>query len=80
MKNVGVLEPGRNARSMLDLQDPHLDWTHLARGMGVDVDTAPARGLEREGGQLVLGGNRGHGFFLPHVARRCSAPVCSRGR
>ena len=43
MKNVGVVEPGRNARRMLDLEEPYLDWTHLARGMGVEavsVDTA----------------------------------------
>ena len=45
MKNVGVVEPGRNARRMLDLEEPYLDWTHLARGMGVEavsVDTVEA--------------------------------------
>jgi acetolactate synthase-1/2/3 large subunit len=62
MKNVGVKEPGRNARRMLDLQEPHLDWTHLARGMGVDavsVDTvegfarALQDGLKRRGPFLI---------------------------
>ncbi|MCD0506057.1 acetolactate synthase large subunit, partial [Bordetella petrii] len=42
MKNVGVQEPGRNAKRMLDLQEPSLDWVQLAAGMGVEavrVDT-----------------------------------------
>ncbi|MNT16113.1 putative acetolactate synthase large subunit IlvX [compost metagenome] len=62
MKNVGVQEPGRNARRMLDLEEPYLDWTHLARGMGVEavsVDTvegfarALADGLKRRGPFLI---------------------------
>ncbi len=62
MKNVGVMEPGRNARRMLDLQEPHLEWTHLARGMGVEavsVDTvegfarALQEGLKRRGPFLI---------------------------
>ncbi|MBR8653910.1 acetolactate synthase large subunit [Achromobacter sp. Marseille-Q0513] len=62
MKNVGVLEPGRNARRMLDLQEPHLEWVPLARGMGVDavsVDTiegfadALRAGLKRRGPFLI---------------------------
>lgn len=62
MKNVGVLEPGRNARRMLDLQEPHLEWVPLARGMGVDavsVDTiegfadALCAGLKRRGPFLI---------------------------
>jgi acetolactate synthase-1/2/3 large subunit len=62
MKKVGVEEPGRNARRMLDLQEPHLDWTHLARGMGVEavsVDTvegfarALQEGLKRRGPFLI---------------------------
>jgi len=62
MKNVGVKEPGRNARRMLDLEEPYLDWTHLARGMGVEavsVDTvegfarALADGLKRRGPFLI---------------------------
>lgn len=42
MKNVGVQQMGENARRMLDLDNPSLDWVHLARGMGVEavrVDT-----------------------------------------
>ncbi|MFY1971294.1 acetolactate synthase large subunit [Achromobacter dolens] len=62
MKNVGVQEPGRNARRMLDLEEPYLDWTHLARGMGVEavsVDTvegfarALQDGLKRRGPFLI---------------------------
>ncbi len=43
LKNVGVAAAGPNARRMLELDDPHLDWVHLAKGMGVEgvrVDTA----------------------------------------
>ena len=62
MKNVGVQEPGRNARRMLDLQEPSLEWVSLARGMGVDavsVDTiegfadALRAGLKRRGPFLI---------------------------
>lgn len=35
LKNVGAGAPGVNARAMLNLDDPNLDWVHLARGMGV---------------------------------------------
>lgn len=44
-RKVGAGETGVNASRMLDLDDPALDWVHLARGMGVDsvrVDTAEA--------------------------------------
>jgi len=37
MRNVGVEEIGRNARRMLDLDQPSLDWVSLAKGMGVDA-------------------------------------------
>lgn len=37
MRNVGVNEFGRNARRMLDIDDPTLDWCALAKGMGVDA-------------------------------------------
>jgi len=62
MKNVGVQEPGRNARRMLDLQEPSLDWVSLAAGMGVEavrVDTVEAftkamqAGLARKGPYLI---------------------------
>jgi len=36
LRSVGAGEPGRNARRMLDLDGPALDWTHLARGMGIE--------------------------------------------
>jgi acetolactate synthase I/II/III large subunit len=36
LRNVGAGEPARNARRMLDLDEPALDWTHLARGMGIE--------------------------------------------
>jgi len=45
LKNVGAGEAGRNASRMLDLDDPALDWVHLAKGMGVGAaraDTAEA--------------------------------------
>ena len=34
---VGAGKPGRNARRMLDLDEPALDWTRLATGMGVEA-------------------------------------------
>lgn len=37
LKNVGAGTPGRNARAMLDLDDPALDWVQIARGMGVEA-------------------------------------------
>ncbi|OZI41092.1 acetolactate synthase large subunit [Bordetella genomosp. 1] len=62
MKNVGVVEPGVNARRMLDLDQPELDWVSLARGMGVEavrVDSIEAftramqAGLARKGPYLI---------------------------
>ncbi|HVL57071.1 MAG TPA: acetolactate synthase large subunit, partial [Burkholderiaceae bacterium] len=38
-KAVGA-SPGPNAMRILDLADPHLDWVHLARGMGVEAARA----------------------------------------
>ncbi|MGS1096562.1 acetolactate synthase large subunit (plasmid) [Aquamicrobium terrae] len=40
MRNVGVNDFGRNARRMLDLDSPELDWCSLARGMGVEAARA----------------------------------------
>jgi acetolactate synthase-1/2/3 large subunit len=40
MKNVGVTSVGVNARRMLDLDDPPLDWVSLARGLGVEAELA----------------------------------------
>lgn len=62
MKNVGVQEPGVNARRMLDLDQPELDWVSLARGLGVEavrVDSIEAftsavqAGLARKGPFLI---------------------------
>jgi acetolactate synthase-1/2/3 large subunit len=35
LKNVGAPTAGVNARAMLTLDRPDLDWVHLAQGMGV---------------------------------------------
>jgi len=35
LARAGVREPGRNARVLTELSEPALDWTALARGMGV---------------------------------------------
>lgn len=40
MRNVGVNAIGENARRMLDLDHPALDWVSLARGMGVEAARA----------------------------------------
>ena len=36
MRNVGVNQFGENARRMMQLDDPALDWVALANGMGVE--------------------------------------------
>jgi acetolactate synthase-1/2/3 large subunit len=40
LKNVGAGSPGRNARQMLDIDGPVIDWPMLARSMGVEAATA----------------------------------------
>jgi len=40
LRGVGAGEPGVNARRMLDIDQPALDWTHLAAGMGVECGRA----------------------------------------
>jgi acetolactate synthase-1/2/3 large subunit len=52
LARAGVTEPGRKARSLTDLSNPDIEWTSLARGLGVPsvrVETADAltRELER---------------------------------
>jgi acetolactate synthase-1/2/3 large subunit len=37
LRSVGAGEAGRNARRMLDLDQPALQWTKLAAGMGVEA-------------------------------------------
>src|SRR5690606_25484908 len=40
LKMVGAGEPGRNARRMLDLDNPTFDWVHMAKASGVDAARA----------------------------------------
>lgn len=40
MRNVGVETVGTNARRMLDIDHPALDWVFLARGLGVEAARA----------------------------------------
>lgn len=40
MRNVGVQTIGENARKMLDLDKPTLDWVSMAKGMGVEAARA----------------------------------------
>lgn len=40
LRGVGAGEPGRNAKRMLDLDEPVLQWTKLAAGMGVEAARA----------------------------------------
>jgi acetolactate synthase I/II/III large subunit len=37
MRNVGVNDFGHNAKRMLNLDEPALDWVLMARGMGVEA-------------------------------------------
>jgi acetolactate synthase I/II/III large subunit len=40
LRGIGDGEPGANARRMLDIDQPALQWTHLATGMGVEAARA----------------------------------------
>ena len=40
MRNVGVNDFGRNAKLMLNLDEPALDWVSMAKGMGVEAGRA----------------------------------------
>lgn len=40
MRNVGVNDFGRNAKLMLNLDEPALDWVSMANGMGVEAGRA----------------------------------------
>ncbi|NYT62562.1 acetolactate synthase large subunit [Alcaligenaceae bacterium] len=40
LKMVGAGEPGRNARRMLDLDNPAFDWVHMAKASGVEAARA----------------------------------------
>ncbi|WP_238529707.1 acetolactate synthase large subunit [Pseudooceanicola batsensis] len=46
LKGVGAGEAGRNARRMLDFDDPAIDWVKLAQSMGVEAaSTETAEGF-----------------------------------
>src|SRR5690606_31474808 len=40
MLKVGANQHGANARRMLNLDEPRLDWCQIARGMGVEAASA----------------------------------------
>jgi acetolactate synthase I/II/III large subunit len=40
LRNVGAGVAGKNARAMLDLDNPALDWVSVAKGMGVEAKRA----------------------------------------
>jgi acetolactate synthase-1/2/3 large subunit len=40
LKDVGAGVPGVNARRMLDIDDPALNWVQIAQGMGVEAVSA----------------------------------------
>ena len=44
LQAMGGPEPGANARRMLTLDSPNLDWVHMARGHGVDAVRAATAG------------------------------------
>ena len=49
LARAGVTEPGRKARSLTDLSNPDIEWTSLARGLGVPaVRVESAEALTRE--------------------------------
>ncbi len=62
MENVGVTDPGQKALDMFELDRPPLDWSVLARGLGVAAETAAdgealltalERGLSEPGPYLI---------------------------
>jgi acetolactate synthase-1/2/3 large subunit len=62
LSRVGVEQPGPTALSLLDLSNPDLEWTDIARGMGMQaikvetvatLDQAFADAMEQEGPCLI---------------------------
>jgi len=62
LHRAGIAEPGPQARSLTQLDNPELDWVSLARGFGVpgqrveraeDLEAAIRRGLAEPGPQLI---------------------------
>lgn len=61
MKNLGLGEPQANARRMMAIDQPPLDWVALAKGMGVEGLRADTAGQFRDGLAAAL---RRRGPFL----------------
>jgi acetolactate synthase I/II/III large subunit len=61
MRNVGVNDFGRNAKRMLNLDEPALDWLAMAKGMGVEAGRATT---VKEFVRLFEGALSRHGPFL----------------
>ncbi|MEI4487531.1 acetolactate synthase large subunit [Frigidibacter sp. MR17.14] len=61
LANVGAGQPGENARRMLDLDDPALDWVGIARGMGVEAARADTVAAFHD---ILRGALAGRGPFL----------------
>ena len=62
LSRVGVEQPGPTALSLLDLSNPDLEWTDIARGMGMralkvetvsELDEAFAEAMEQHGPCLI---------------------------
>ena len=62
LSRVGVEQPGPTALSLLDLSNPDLEWTDIARGMGMQalkvetvsgLDEAFAEAMEQRGPCLI---------------------------
>ena len=62
LSRVGVEQPGPTALSLLDLSNPDLEWTDIARGMGMqarkvetvsELDEAFAEAMEQRGTCLI---------------------------
>ena len=62
LSRVGVEQPGPTALSLLDLSNPDLEWTDIARGMGMqalkvetvsELDKAFAEAMEQRGPCLI---------------------------
>jgi len=62
LSRVGVAEPGPTALSLLDLTNPEINWTDIARGMGMSatrvttvaaLDVAVAEAMSNKGPRLI---------------------------
>ena len=62
LARVGVEHPGPTALSLLDLTNPAIQWTDIARGMGMtsqrvetvaELDTAMAYAMSEQGPRLI---------------------------